>query len=225
MILSAAGIATVATAQTSFGVQANGILASQSASESDVQLKSMFSWKAGVVANIPLAQNISLMPQLNFVVKGSKFNYSGSEDFGGFSYSVTAKGNQKLNYLELPVYFLYNTGSNEGFFGGIGPVFSLGLSGKASGSRTMSFNGNTQTDDLSSNIKFDGKKDAQDNDGHYKAFEFGGSVLAGYRLSNGLFFNLHYTAGLSNLTTDKENDGTLKNNYFGFGVGYFFKSK
>ena len=85
---------------------------------------------------------------------------------------------------------------------------------------TQTFGGSTQSATESSNVKFDGKKNAQDEDAHYKGIEFGAGVIAGYRLASGLFINAQYNLGLSNVSP--EDNSKMKNKYVGFGIGYFF---
>jgi hypothetical protein len=190
-------------AQIQLGVHTDGIFAYQTAKASgtNATTDSRFSWKAGLVGNLGLNRQISFMPQLNLVNKGAKFEYTGT---GNTVTQVT-----KLTYIELPLNLVYNF---NGFFGGIGPVLSYGVSGKQTvldGADTRSYK-----------MKFDGKTDISDGYSHMKAFEFGGDLIAGYKLKNGVFFNAQYNLGLSNVGSSPE--GTLKNNYFGFGVGYFF---
>jgi hypothetical protein len=190
-------------AQIQIGVHADGILAYQTAKANgeNVSTDSRFSWRGGFVANLNIDKQFSFMPQLNLVNKGSKFEYTGT--------SNTVEQVTRLTYIELPMNVVYNF---NGFFGGIGPVLSYGISGK----QTV-IDG---TDTRSYKVKFDGKTDISDGYSHMKAFEFGGDLIAGYKLKNGVFFNAHYNLGLSNVGSSSE--GTLKNNYFGFGMGYFF---
>jgi hypothetical protein len=206
IILMAALVAGVVTtqAQTSFGIHAAGILANTEQKESGVTIKgdSKFGWKIGGVANVPVASAISFMPQLNVLTKGSKYEVSES----GFTFKQTAN----LTYVELPLNFVYNSG---GFFAGIGPSIGFGIGGKIKVEETGE-------PDVEADVKFDGKKDATDGKAHLKALDFGGQVIAGYKLPSGLFFNLHYNHGFSNISP--ESDSEMKNKYFGFGVGFFF---
>ncbi len=197
LVLASVFALNASNAQTSFGIHAEGISASQTYKINGISFSpsSRFSWKAGLVANAPLSEQISFMPQLNLVSKGSKFDVQGE------------KSTTKLTYLELPLNLVYNS---DGFFAGLGPVLSYGIGGKI-------------TDDVESvDVKFDGKKEAEvtDDNAHLKAFEFGGNIIAGYKLQSGLFFNVHYNIGFSNISPDTE--GTAKNKYLGFGIGYFF---
>ena len=217
-----------AHAQTSFGIHANGILASAKLEGPDddgniqkIDAKNRFSYKFGVFAMLPLAETFSFMPQLNYLSKGGKIDESESQEVFGTTFTLDIEGDMKHSYLELPLYFVYNSFSETGgFFGGIGPVISYGLGGKEDITYTTRIGTDTNSESESFNVKFDGKKDATDNDSHYKALEMGAGVIAGYRLSNGLFINAHYNLGLSNVSP--EDKSKLKNKYLGFGIGYTF---
>ena len=231
-VFLAFGLITVsfisANAQSSFGVHANGILANAKSEYKDdngqtveQEGKNRFSWKAGVFASVPLSETFSFMPQLNLLSKGAKVDESGSENILGSTYSWNIKGESKLTYLELPLYVVYNSISETGgFFGGVGPVISYGMGGKVDATYTESFGGTTETTNESAKVKFDGKKNATDEYAHFKGLEVGAGIIAGYRLSNGLFINAHYNLGLSNI--EPNDDSKLKNKYVGFGIGYFF---
>jgi len=218
--------ASIANAQATFGIHASGILASgtekyKDANDSEenftTDYKSRFSWKVGGVANIPVASAISFMPQLNILSKGGKIDEKESlgEDF---SYEV--EGKVKLTYVELPFNFVYNTSS---FFVGAGPSLSFGIGGNMEGKSITNIMGDVQTDSHDMDVKFDGKKDAEDEKVHLKSMELGANFIAGYKLPNGLFIQANYNLGLSNI--DPEEGYTSKNKYFGIGIGYFFGSK
>lgn len=203
LVLSIMATAAIASAQVSFGVQGGGIVSGMSYKIQGGQaptLSSRFGFKVGGVAEVPVAQSISFMPQLNFVNKGYKYTGNG------------VNVNSSLYYVEVPLNFTYNS---SGFFVGAGPSIAFGLSG------TTNVTQGTDKDKVT--VKFDGKESGNDNNEHYKSLDFGGNLVAGYKLTNGVFFNVNYNFGLSNISTDKE--VTSKNHYFGFGVGYFFNSK
>jgi len=201
-----AAVLSVATcvainAQTTFGLHIGGTVANAKFKESGFSFTtdSKIGWKAGVVANVPLTEMFTFMPQLNVVSKSSKFE----EDEDKVTFNFT--------YAELPLNFVYQS---KGFFGGVGPSIGFGVGGKVKAESSG------MSDEVK--VKFDGKKedDVTDDDLHLKALDFGGQIIAGYQLPSGLFFNAHYNFGFSNISP--ENEGTLKNNYFGFGIGYFF---
>jgi hypothetical protein len=217
-----------AQAQTSIGIHANGILASFKAEGPDengqtqkIEAKNRFSWKGGLFASVPLGETFAFMPQLNVVSKGGKINETETTQVFGSTITTKFDGEVKHTYVELPLYLAYNNISETGgFFGGVGPVVSYGIGGKEKYTVSQTFGGSTQSATESSKVKFDGKKNAQDEDAHYKGIEFGAGVIAGYRLASGLFINAQYNLGLSNVSP--EDNSKMKNKYVGFGIGYFF---
>jgi hypothetical protein len=157
----------------------------------------------GIISDLPLSKHFSIQPALNFVQKGTK----DEETFGG----ITEKVSLTTNHLEIPVNFLYNTHSGNGnFFFGAGPSFAFGMSGK--------WKYNDGTDQLDESVSF-GNGDEDD----LKGFDFGANILAGYTLPNGLTFSVNYNAGISNLYPGGESNASLRSNYFGIKIGWFFK--
>jgi hypothetical protein len=214
-------------AQVSVGIHGNVIGASMKNSEDgqDFDFDTRISWKGGLVAWVPLTTNLNFMPQLNVLSKGGKIEESESSDLGGATITETIKANAKLNYIELPLNFVYSTGAEEGgFFIGIGPSIGFGFGGKIDGDYTFTAPGVSESEPFDFDVKFDGKTDdeldADDEAAHYKRFDFGANVIAGYRLSNGVFINAHYNYSFSNINPNAGIES--KNRYFGIGIGYFF---
>jgi hypothetical protein len=182
-----------------FGVTAGTSIASQKFKSSGISISgdSKVGFTAGVLADMGVTENFVFQPGLNFTQKGSKISSNG----------VTAT--QTLNYIELPLNFLYNTAAGSGhFFGGIGPVLGYGISGKA------------ESDGESQDIHF-GNSDNDD----YKPFEFSGNILAGYEFSNGVFVSANYNHGFSNILNGGDSGESAKNSYFGIRLGYKFGAK
>jgi hypothetical protein len=205
-------------AQVSFGVKAGFNSASIS---SEGEASRLSAWHAGGIADISLAENFSLQPQLLVSVKGSKTK--------GFSETIEVPGAEpivydfpstktSLTYLEVPVNFLYKleAGAGKVFFGA-GPYVGFGLTGKVKVDAEGAEDGD---------IKFDGKKEAEleegDEDGHLKRLDAGANFLAGYELKNGLLFSVNYSLGLTNIDPD---GAKSKNGYIGISVGYLFGKK
>ncbi len=92
-------------------------------------------------------------------------------------------------------------------------ISQFGLGGELE--LTVEYEGERESADI--DAEFDGKENDEDENIHYKAVEFGANFLAGYKLPNGLFFNVHYNLGLSNISPDSGSES--KHRYFGFGVG------
>lgn len=138
-------------------------------------------------------------------------NYSAVMGNGGMAFrtalAFAQKGSQlqgtkvTLDYLELTedLYFEHKFSDNGALFGGIGPYIAYGIGGKVSGG---GFSENS----------FGG-------DG-YKHFDAGLNLMAGYRLSSGLFFHAGYDFGLVNKSPAP--DFTSRNRSFMLGVGYSF---
>jgi hypothetical protein len=197
-------------AQVSFGIKAGYNNSTYSVENSD-NLKRLSGFHAGGIVDISLADEFSLQPQLLFILKGAK-QEAHVDQFG----DQNEEAKLKLNYLELPVNFLYKHQLGAGkLFVGAGPYLGFGLSGKIK-------QGEEEAD-----IKFDGKKlaelDAEDDAAmHLKRLDAGANFLAGYELKNGLLFSVNYSLGLTNIDPD---GGKSKNSYFGISVGYLFKTK
>ncbi len=112
-------------------------------------------------------------------------------------------GNTKitLNYLEVPLYLLYqSTSSSAGnIFGGIGPYFAYGIGGnmKTGSSSTKAFDKTTG----------------------YKPFDAGLGVTAGYKITNSFSFSLVYEIGIVNIDRSPGGDKT-KNRSLSLNVMY-----
>lgn len=224
MLVMSFFMATYVVAQPTFGIHANGIRATMKMETTEDgesatanYNEGLYGGKVGVIAKMPIGTNLSFMPQLNLLSKGGKFEESESGNELGVEYSIDAKDKVNLTYLELPLNVVYNYNS---FFIGAGPSISYGLSGKGDVYYKFSFDGNADENAYDYKVKFDGKENADDDDYHLNAFEFGANIFAGYQLPNGLFFSAQYNKGLSNISPQEGT--TLKTGYFGIGVGYFF---
>jgi hypothetical protein len=74
-------ISLIGFSQAKFGVQAGVNIASQKLTYEGLTLtpSSKVGFIFGGVANIPISGNISLRPELNFIQKGSVYNFSGDK--------------------------------------------------------------------------------------------------------------------------------------------------
>jgi len=207
-------ICNLSVGQASFGIQAGANFANVKMEYEDVGItieqenKTKVGLIIGAVAEIPLGSSLSFRPELNFIQKGYKFD----ENFSGINYTEKAT----MNYIEVPLNITYNLNAGTGrFFFGLGPTVGFGLSGKYEVTESGE-------PDEESDIKFDGDEDATDDDLHLKAIDFGGNILAGYKLPNGLFFTAGYGMGFSGLHPDSDVD--FKNKGFSLKIGYMFGS-
>ena len=164
--------------------------------------KTTVGFLVGVVAEIPVVKSLNFRPELNYIQKGGKLTGSGSE------------ATFQLNYVELPLNFTYKIDAGPGkVYFGAGPSVGFGLSGKAK-AKVDGF------DESSTTVKFDGKENATDDKAHFKAIDFGASILAGYEFDFGVTANIGYNLGFSNYSTEKDN--SFKNRGFQLKVGYLF---
>jgi hypothetical protein len=183
--------------ETRFGITGGLSIASWTAKASGVSINSQSTtgFTGGVIVFAPLSTNVTIQTGLNFVQKGAKTDDQGDNE------------TIKLNYIELPVNFVY---THEGFFGGVGPTIAMGLSGT---DKTTS-QGVTEKAD----IHF-----GSGTDDDLKRFDIGANVTAGYMVPAGFMISLNYNFGLSNLVPGgNSSDGKLLNRYFGIRIGYVF---
>jgi hypothetical protein len=223
-------------AQTGFGFQVGGNLAnveseytSGGATVKDDN-KSKFGFLIGAVAEIPLTTSIYFRPELNFIQKGAKLSQNSTETSGGATFTSVATGEQTLNFIELPLNFVYMAPAGAGhFFIGAGPSIGFGISGKyefdvTSTTSIPGFPPQTSTSTGKGDVKFDGTKEedvaAGDENFHLKSLDFGANVLAGYKLSNGLSLNVGYTMGFSDL--DPNDNSSFKTKGLTIKLGYIF---
>lgn len=239
LIAAIAAVSTGANAQVNFGAQVGGNMANAKVEYTDAgtttkqKTKSKFGFLIGAIAEIPFSSNVSFRPELNFVQKGYKVDVNETQTSGGITATSVGSGKITLNFIELPLNFVYSVPAGAGnVFFGAGPAFGFGLSGKYDQTSTTTVSGpgfptSTESSTEKGDVKFDGKKyedlAANDVDAHLKSFDFGGNILAGYKMSNGIAINLGYTMGFSNLDPNK--DQSLKTKGFTIKLGYLFGAK
>jgi hypothetical protein len=195
--LCVASLATFAQTTTTFGIKA-GINSSKltvSATGGSVSTESLVGFHIGGLVDIG-TDNFSFQPGVLFSTKGGK---SSSE--GGTSKAT-------LNYIEIPVNFLYKVPAGEGkVFFGAGPYFGYGIS--ASG---------TDADGTKETVHFGSTSDDVKNP------DYGVNFLAGYQFSQGFAINVNYGLGLANLSNDDAGVNLkTKNQVLSFSLSYFIK--
>lgn len=161
-------------------------------------------FQAGVVADLEITENFSIIPELLFGQRGSKLKLS--EDGYPATASIT------LNYLQLPVNFAYKFDVDMGskLFIFTGPYLGYGLSGKI---KTKSNVEGLNLDVPDDDIKFGS------GDDELKPIDFGINAGIGYQFER-IFFNLQYNHDLSNL--NNENSSKTKNMNVAVTAGYLF---
>jgi len=165
--------------------------------DSDVNnyLKGKLGFEVGFMGEYMFNDNLALASELKYATAGDYLEMSIS--------GMDVKSHVNTSYLQIPVMARYYF--NESLSLEAGPQIGFLLSAKYD--TETSFNGNTVSD-------------SGDMKDQFNSTDFGLNVGAGYKMENGLFINLRYTLGLSDI--DKDENSTSKNNSIQFGVGYFF---
>ncbi|CAN5757349.1 hypothetical protein BH11BAC3_BH11BAC3_11710 [soil metagenome] len=218
-----AGIVITATsfAQFSFGVQGIGNLSDAKIKFEDgqnVAKKMRVLPGAGLLAQYAVNEKLSIRSGVNFLQHGITVK-TAIPTSGGNVPAVNATAKSRLNYLQLPVNILATFSSEKRqFFAGAGGYLNYGISGKTKVEGEYISNGATEkfaeeTDAF--------KNDADGNPGLKKA-DWGIGALAGVRMSNGLFANVGYQLGLSDIS-NSDNGGEYKSRGLQLTIGYFFK--
>ena len=160
----------------------------------------------GLTGDVQVAERFSVQPALNFVQKGYKYKET------DVNYVYTDE--IRVNYLEVPINVIFRPQSPKvQFFLGAGPSFAFALSG------TEKENDNGTIDEWDLSFGSD------ENNDDMRAVDVGLNFLAGIELPNRLSFVVNYNLGLSNLVPGSDVDGSIKNNYVGFKIGYMFQGK
>ena len=182
----------------SFGVTAGAVFSNMSFSSEgeSLNLDSKAGLTFGVMSNIPLRKFFSFQPALNYVQKGFNFTEEGEE-----------KTTLKLNYLELPLNFVYHSPGKKGqFFAGAGPTIACGIAAKAKyGDIEVKGHFGSGEDDVA------------------KPIEIGANALVGFQFVSGFNIAANYCRGFNNISV--EEDLKQHNYYFGIRLGYTFGGK
>jgi hypothetical protein len=207
-----------ASAQVSFGVKAGFSGANVSSRmeapgipERKADTKMLPAFHAGLIVDLQLAEGFSLQPGLFYSAKGVKNSQAGSDSAVNTAIFATAH----LNYLELPVNFLYKHPLGSGkLFAGFGPYLAYGIGGKVKLENAVG-------SEVEVDLKFKNDGSVNTQEAYVKPFDAGANFIVGYELNMGLLFSVNYSLGLTN--TSPYQFETEKNRYFGISVGYLFK--
>jgi hypothetical protein len=156
--------------------------------------------------------SFSIQPGLFFTTKGGATENVSQEVSTGLTTPATGTTKLILDYIEVPVNFLYKlkAGSGELFFGA-GPYVAIGVHA------VSEFNGkyNGTTDYMVFNEEF-----GSGNNAKVKRFDLGMNGILGYRLKSGFAISAEYGESVVNISNV---GGSVKNQGFSFSLGYFFK--
>ena len=200
-------ISSSAFAQVKFAVNSGATYCNYRSTETvspDFKLRYKAGFTGGAQVDIPAGRHFGIQTGLNFLQKGLRQE----AEVMGEPYNFRGT----LNYLEMPVNFLYNTHHATGnFFAGAGASLAYGLTGKYI----------MELGDEREVRKFNfGDEDATS----FKRMDAGVNVITGYRFGNGIFASVNYTHGLTQLDKDADPDDDEKVNSrcFAIRVGYQF---
>jgi len=161
----------------------------------DVNPDSKFGLDLALIAEFPIHESFSIMPEFHWMQKGAKID----DLTGGFEQSI-----RTLNYLEIPVLAKFNFGNPDGdagFFLFLGP--SLGYLFSAT---DKDGDGNTNDIDLDD----------------FNRTEVGSHFGAGVRLG-AVNIDIRYVLGFSNIANiDEQDELKVHNRSFGLGLGVMF---
>ncbi len=224
LVVAATVIALASFAQVRFGAQVIGNAGSFSTNTDDlenVSNKMKISAGGGLVADISFSDKFAIRPSLNFLQKKGSIEYQ-TELLPGKTSTI----NTSLNYLELPVQFLYKIPMRSmTAFIGAGPSLGYGLSGKLKVKGWIyEDNEGDQVDDLIEiNESVDAFKKEADGGAELKRFDISANAIAGVEFKSGLYVNAGYMAGLSNLS--KSSDDKFKTRGIQLTVGLLLPAK
>ena len=212
LVISLAGFS-----QFSVGLQGTGSLANaqiKNASDFDYKKKMRAMPGAGVVVQYAFNENFALRSGVNYQQNGVKLTATAVQE----SIEMKVELENTLHYVQVPVnaLFVFPVGSLK-LYAGAGGYLNYGISGNAKS--TLSY---TDYDGEKQTIKEKAKAFKKEDDGgaNLKRTDFGASALAGIQLPGGLFANVGYQLGLSNMSGGEE--GKYKNRSLQLSIGYFF---
>lgn len=183
------------------GVSFSNISTQKDGSYSDANTLTTFN--AGVLADVPLADILSLQPGIVLTGKGSKASAS--------SLGVGVTNTFNPLYIEVPVNVVVKLplGGDSRVFLGAGPYGAIGIGGKSK--YTI---GSENFENYSDhNIKF-----GDSNSDDLKSFDFGLNGLAGIEVSR-LILGVNYGLGLSKISPNQnDNNANDRNKYRVFSI-------
>jgi len=213
IILAVIILSTVSLkAQIKYGAQVHGLLNKSSFETEGVSPER--EWKlgygVGAFAEIPLKNNFYVRPSLNYQQKGSKM----SQDFSIEGVSGTQKIEIKLEYIEMPILFVYNIGqASNNWYIGAGPSVGFGISGKAEISQNI--DGSTETS------YYKPFKEVDKGGLGFKQLDFSLNAIVGRRVFDKGMIQLGYFLGFTNIAnTDEFKNDKFKNRSLALTLGY-----
>lgn len=203
------GAASTFAQTITYGIKAGVNFSQISASVQNITASSnnLTGFHVGGVIDFGVSKSFSIQPGILYTTKGGSSTDVTSDGTG----SGANASKITLNYLEIPVNFLYHAPAGKGsvFIGG-GPYVGIGLSGSA-----PLVDQNGQSTGQKQSIHFGSTVDDIANP------DYGINLLGGYKFENNLTLSVGYGIGLANLSN--EDIGKIHNRSLNFSIGFFFK--
>ena len=184
--------------------------------------KTLATFHAGIVGDIPLLPVLSLQAGLSLNGKGAKTAYYADNSNQNDNYVKTTFNPL---YLELPVNLVFKVplGDNSRFFIGAGPYVAMGVGGKtktdvkilgvsSSSNENITFNNDNPTTTQQEDASFN----------RVRKFDYGVNALAGIETGK-LLLGVNYGLGLTKINSNGDNNSNDKNKYRVFSVSVGFK--
>jgi len=169
-------------------------------------------YHAGINIQIPLAAEFYFQPGLLFSTKGSESSYG------------ALTGTYNLSYIELPLNLMYKGLLGNGhIILGFGPYIGYGIMGKA--------NLESNSVGIETDIEFTNVVESGDPylTTHFRPYDAGGNIFAGYEMAGGLFLQLNAQLGMLKINPEDKRviavygeQLSVKNTGFGLSIGYRF---
>ncbi len=167
----------------------------------------------GINEQIPVAPDFYVQIGLQYIGKGDKGNVP--------YYNTTEKREISLNYIELPINFLYKPLVGKGhFLLGFGPYLGYAFSG------TAKFSGDSYT--ATQNVLFQNSISTNNPNDlvYFKHLDVGANAFFGYEFANNLNIVFNSQLGLVNINSKNSGIANSKlsemNTGFGLSLGYRF---
>jgi len=198
---------TAQTEKVKIGVKAGLNIASLTFDENELESSQKTGFTAGIMAEIPLAKNFSVQPEVLYSQQGMKFSYS-DIDVANSSYKSTIT----LNYLNIPIMLKYYV--LKGLSVQAGPQIGILLK---------------------SNNKYQDNFLGYDNHENYNlsdytnAFDTSVNLGLGYQFKDKFYVDLRYNISYSDVFKEANSNGNyvinsdMRNRVFQITIGYFFK--
>lgn len=195
-----------------FGVKGGANLSNVSGDLVDEDVyENRYGVHGGLMLNVGLVGDgfLSVQPEVLFSQKGYQY---ADDEFTILGQNYTYKGEQRYNYIDVPVLLKINAG---GLFFEAGPQYSYLLSVKDDSERTL--NGTTYTK-VQNDVDLD---DVNRN-------EIGYAAGLGYQSPIGLLLGLRYNGSFTDFGKDGYRDNELRNarnSVFQLSLGYLIPSR